>query len=446
MWKNPAEFLKEYPVVLSTTYTARSSLGKNALFDYVIMDEASQVDVATGALALSCAKNAVIVGDTKQLSNVVTPAEKPMLQAIFDSTHIAKAYNFTENSFLGSVLTLLGSRIPKTILREHYRCNPQIIGYCNHKFYQDALIVMTEGPEDALKLVTTNAGKHARERSNLRQAEIICDEILPLLTCPKEEIGIVTPYRNQVRTIKQVINDSDIDVATIHKFQGREKDVIIFTTVDDIVTEFSDDPNLLNVAVSRAKKQFILVASEAEQPQSSNIGDLIGYIRYNNCDVLRSTISSVFDYLYGQYETERLAYLKKHKRISEYDSENLMFGLIEDVLETRQEALGVVAHQPLYQLIRDYSKLTAEEERFIKNGLSHLDFLVYNRVTKKPVLAIEVDGYWFHKEGTKQAERDAIKNHILEIYQIPLIRFATNGSGEKEKLSNKLETVLSNVN
>ena len=66
LWKNPAAFLKEYPVVLSTTYTARSSLGKNALFDYVIMDEASQVDVVTGALALSCAKNAVIVGDTKQ--------------------------------------------------------------------------------------------------------------------------------------------------------------------------------------------------------------------------------------------------------------------------------------------------------------------------------------------------------------------------------------------
>lgn len=81
-------------------------------------------------------------------------------------------------------------------------------------------------------------------------------------------------------------------------------------------------------------------------------------------------------------EAERLAYLKKHKRVSEYDSENLIFGLIEDVLGDRKEALGVIAHQPLYQLIRDYSKLSAEEECFIKTGLSYLDFLVYNKVTK----------------------------------------------------------------
>lgn len=444
LWKNPDDFLKEYPVVLSTTYTARSSLGKKALFDYVIMDEASQVDVATGALALSCARNAVIVGDTKQLPNVVTASDKPMLQAIFEAAHISQAYNFTENSFLSSILGLLGDRIPRTILREHYRCNPQIIGYCNHKFYQDELVIMTDGPENALELVTTNAGKHARGRTNLRQAEIIRNEILPSLTCSKSEIGIVTPYRNQVYTIRQVVDDPMIDIATIHKFQGREKDVIIFSTADDIVTDFSDDANLLNVAVSRAKKQFILVASEEEQPQSSNVGDLIGYIRYNNCDVHHSAISSVFDYLYGQYEEERLAYLKKHKRISEYDSENLMFGLIEDVLESRPEPLGVVSHQPLYQLIRDYSNLSSEEEQFIKTGLSHLDFLIYNKITKKPILAIEVDGYWFHKEGTRQAERDALKNHILEVCNIPLIRFSTNGSGEKEKLSSKLETILRN--
>lgn len=446
LWRNPDEFLKEYPVVLSTTYTARSSLGKNALFDYVIMDEASQVDVATGTLALSCAKNAVIVGDTKQLPNVVPPKEKPVLQAIFDSAGIPHAYNFNENSFLDSVFSLLENRIPRTVLREHYRCNPQIIGYCNHKFYQDDLIVMTEGPENALKLVTTRAGRHARERTNLRQAEIIRDEILPSLHCPSEEIGIITPYRNQADSIRQVINAPAIDVATIHKFQGREKDVIVFSTVDDIVTEFSDDPDLLNVAVSRAKKKFILVASEEEQPQGSNVGDLIGYIQYNNCEIVHSTIGSVFDYLYTQYKEERLAYLKRHKRISEFDSENLMFGLIQDVLKTSKAALGVVAHQPLYQLIRDYSQLSDEEERFIKTGLSHLDFLVYNKVTKKPVLAIEVDGYWYHKAGTRQAERDAMKDHILEVYQIPMMRFATNGSREKEKLSNKLETIIKNMN
>lgn len=65
------DFLQEYPVILSTTFSATSNINPAYKFDYLIMDEASQVDIAAGALALSCARNAVIVGDLKQLPNVV---------------------------------------------------------------------------------------------------------------------------------------------------------------------------------------------------------------------------------------------------------------------------------------------------------------------------------------------------------------------------------------
>ena len=71
LWKESSEFLKEYPVILSTTFSSRSSLNSDVVYDYLIMDEASQVDIATGTLSLSCAKNAVIVGDTRQLPNIV---------------------------------------------------------------------------------------------------------------------------------------------------------------------------------------------------------------------------------------------------------------------------------------------------------------------------------------------------------------------------------------
>ena len=441
LWQKPDEFLKEYPVVLSTTYTARSSLGKNAHFDYVIMDEASQVDVATGALAMSCAKNAVIVGDNKQLPNVVTKQQKELLGTIFKVSQVPDAYDFVKYSFLDSFYELLGKRIPKTILSEHYRCDPQIIGYCNQKFYQNELIVMTKDCPDSLKLVTTVSGHHVREQSNQRQAEVIKQEVLPELTCPHSEIGIISPYRNQVALLKREIADPEIEIATVHKFQGREKDVIIFSTTDDLVTEFSDDPNLLNVAVSRAKKQLIIVASESEQPVGSNVGDLIGYIRYHNCSETHSAISSVFDYLYTHNEEKRLEYLKKHKRISEYDSENLFFALIEDELKKRDESLGVVCHQPLYLLFRDLTKMDGEERRFVRTGLSHLDFLIYNTVTKQPLLAIEVDGYNYHKADSRQGERDRLKNHILEVYQIPLIRFKTNGSGEREIMQKALDRI-----
>ena len=61
-----------------------------------------------------------------------------------------------------------------------------------------------------------------------------------------------------------------------------------------------------------------------------------------------------------------------------------------------------------------------------------------NKVSKEPMLAIEVDGFHYHKDGTKQAERDKLKNHILEVYGLPLLRFSTNGSGEKDELRKKL--------
>ena len=441
-WKNPNTFLDEYPVVLSTTYTSRSSLCAGIQYDYVIIDEASQSDVATGMLALSCASNAVVVGDIKQLPNVVTGKQQQCLYEMFSKYNINEGYNFAKHSFLSSVHHIFWKKIPKVTLCEHYRCHPQIIGFCNKKFYNDELIIMTKGDTDgsALQLVTTVPGSHERDHMNQRQIDVICRDILPQLDCSNDEVGVITPYRNQVEQLSKELYNTGIDIATVHKFQGREKEVIILSTVDDTVTSFSDDPNLLNVAISRAKKRLILVTSNKEQPLGSNIGDLIGYIRYNNCDIQHSEISSVFDYLYRQYNDKRLEYLKGHKRISEYDSENLMFALIQEVLSARDyNLLGVLCHHPLQLLFVDKSKMTVEEQRFVNTGLSHIDFLIFNKVTKMPILAIEVDGFYYHRDGTRQAERDALKDHILEVYGLPLLRFKTNGSGEREMLSQKLD-------
>ena len=440
----PGNVLEESPVVLSTTYTARSSLGKNARFDYVVMDEASQVDVATGCLALSCARNAVIVGDTKQLPNVIASSQKKHLEELFEKYNIEDAYDFSQYSFLESLFALMKNRVPRVILREHYRCHPLIIGFCNQKFYNNELIVMTpDHGEKALELVLTVPGQHERDRMNQRQIDVIKKDVLPGVAAADTEIGVIAPYRNQVYKLKEELNRPEIDISTVHKFQGREKDVIVLSTVDDIVTSFSDDPNLLNVAVSRAKKELVVVASEMEQPAGSNTGELIDYIRYHNCDVQYSAVGSVFDYLYKQYRDVRLDYLQKRGRISEFDSENLVYHLIRDELYQRKEqALDVVFHQPLYLLIRDLSKLDNREKAFVNRGVSHLDFLIYNRVSKRPILAIEVDGYRYHKEGTKQAERDKIKDDILAQYGIPLVRFATNGSDEARILSGTLDEIM----
>ena len=271
-----------------------------------------------------------------------------------------------------------------------------------------------------------------------RQIDVIKNEIIPKYVSNPEETGIITPYKNQVEALSKEI--TDIDAATVHKFQGKEKENIIISTVDDEISDFADDPYLINVAVSRAKKKLMLVVTGNEQSKEHNITDLIDYIQYNNFEVTESKIYSIFDYLYKQYTEERRVYLQKHKKVSEYDSENLMYSLIEDIISANKySSLDVVCHFPLNMLIKNPELLNEQECQYAMNPATHLDFLIYNRIGKKPVLAIEVDGYEYHKEDTVQASRDLLKNHIMELYEIPLLRFMTNGSGEREKIVEMLD-------
>lgn len=80
--------------------------------------------------------------------------------------------------------------------------------------------------------------------------------------------------------------------------------------------------------------------------------------------------------------------------------------------------------------------------QYVQNPATHIDFLLYNRINKKPILAIEVDGFRYHKADTAQAERDLLKNHILDLYGIPLLRFQTNGSGEREQMIKTLDEII----
>ena len=288
LWKEPYDVLAEYPVILSTTFSSRNSLNSDVVYDYLIMDEASQVDIATGALALSCARNVVIVGDTKQLPNVVTDDIKASAKAIFDSLNLSEGYQYT-NSFLQSILDVMPN-VTQTLLREHYRCHPKIIHFCNQKFYRCELIIMTtdKGEEDVLSVVKTVAGNHERNHYSQRQIDVIKNEIIPKYVSNPEETGIIAPYKNQVEALSKEI--TDIDAATVHKFQGKEKGNIIISTVDDEISDFADDPYLINVAVSRAKKKLMLVVTGNEQSKERNITDLIDYIQYNNFEVTESKI------------------------------------------------------------------------------------------------------------------------------------------------------------
>lgn len=458
-------FIADYPVIMSTTYSLRRSLADELVYDFVIIDESSQVDLATGALALSCAKRAVIVGDLKQLPNVVDDQMKEKTDAVFHSFDISEPYRYSNHSLLASIMEIF-PRIPKTLLKEHYRCHPKIIEFCNQKFYDNKLIILSEPKDEREPLMVykttagnhavlravfkfvgdivykTTAGNHAREKTNQRQIDMIVNEIIPKEDLGGEDLGIVTPYRNQTNALQQAFCGTQIKADTVDKFQGRENNVIILSTVDNEISAFTDNPNRLNVAISRAIKQLILVVNGNDSDKDSNIADLIRYIDYNNFSVKESRLHSVFDYLYKCYEQKRAEIILTSGNKSDFNSENLMYVLISNTLKLEKfSKYDVVMHFPLRNVIRDFSILTEEEQKYPQHRNTHLDFLIYNKLGKNPILAIEVDGFVYHKAGTEQAERDKRKDAILEKYELPLLRFATTGSGEKQKLMDKLTEI-----
>ena len=444
LWKKFGDFINEYPVMLSTTHSLRKCASENYLFDYVIIDEASQVDIVTGALAFSCAKNVVIVGDLKQLPNVVNNKTKEISDGIYKKYKLHEAYMYSEYSLLSSVCKLY-SDVPKTLLKEHYRCHPKIIDFCNKKFYDDQLIILTDESScgSPLEVYKTVKGNHERNHYNQRQIDVIVKEILPKLKEYKS-IGIASPYNDQIKELKYKIAKEHIEIDTIHKYQGREKEIIILSTVSDKPDDFMDNSNLINVAISRAENKLIIVVSDNEELlNNSNIGDLIRYIEYNNLEIINSNVYSIFDLLYSSYSEKLLEFLKKNKKVSKYNSENLMNSLIEKVLNYEEfKSLGKVLHYPLNMLIRDTSKLDEKELKYSSNPLTHIDFLIFRKIDKSPILVVEVDGYAFHSNNPKQLERDKVKDRILKKYNMPILRMPTNGSGEEEKLKDKLSEIL----
>lgn len=441
--RDSESFIADYPVILSTTYSLRSSLSKDVTYDYVIVDESSQVDLCTGALALSCAKRIVVVGDLKQLPHVVDTRTANITDSIFKKYDISENYRYKNQSLLSALIAIYPDA-PRTLLREHYRCHPNIIEFCNKKFYDGKLIILTEdeGDREPLIVYKTVAGNHARDRVNKRQIDVIINEIIPdqKLSLDDGSLGIITPYRNQTNILQEAFKGFNVQADTVDKFQGQEKEVVILSTVDNEVSEFTDDANRLNVAVSRAIKQLIVIVNEGDSLKDRNIGDLVNYIEYNNFSVIKSKISSVFDYLFKSYAMKRMEYFKGKKKVSRFDSENLLYDLLLEVLkEKNKKDLEVALHVPLKMIIRDASLLNAEEERFVMKTQSHVDFLVYDSLGKRPKMAIEVDGASFHQASGRQAERDKTKNEIFEKYGLPLYRFRTDDSNEKARLAGILD-------
>ncbi|QSO49194.1 AAA domain-containing protein [Alicyclobacillus mengziensis] len=455
------QFVNTYPIMLSTTHSLLNCIPENFLFDYVIIDESSQVDLVTASLALSCAQNAIIVGDTKQLSQIVDMRIQTRISTTdqFSGT----TYDYFHHNILSSLMSLYGDTLPRTMLREHYRCHPKIIDFCNQKYYDGQLIPFTTENEGDVPLIIyrTAEGNHMsrlshgnRGRFNQRELDVIEHEVLgrnnTFENLDYTDIGLTTPYRKQVEKAAGQL-DTTIEKDTIHKYQGREKRVMILSTVLDSSAagrkglEFVNDPCMINVAVSRAQERLILVTDHSMfRTTQSEIGDLLRYMEYNTLDehIIDSDIVSVFDLLYKDYSDKLRELRRKVRRRSNYDTENIMSALVQEILlDVRYQGLAYREQVFVWNLLRDFSKLTPDEKRYVQNGAS-VDFVIYRKVDKAPVLVIEVDGFTYHEDNPRQLARDVMKNKIFASYSLPLLRLPTNGSEEQGKIRGKLDEVL----
>lgn len=472
------DLLREYPVVLTTCHSIRSNLAEGTLLDWLIIDEATLTDVLSAALALSRARNVVVVGDLKQLAPVL---DKKWAKAL--PAPPAPAYDVGNFSILESVKELYGESLPQTMLREHFRCAPEIIGFCNGMFYGGQLIPLADGPGEAagppLAMFKTAPGNHHRHiargavkgRYNQREIDVVMRETLAECgISPADlnvrrgsdlEVGFAAPFRLHADRLDQALErafggraDGEAGGGwlseTVHKFQGRGARTMVFSTVLDESRDgrralsFADDPRLVNVAVSRAKERFVLVTDDGEMRGSVNISALADYIRYQCPDqVVESRIVSVFDLLYRKH-SERLAKFASGLRgKSKYKSENIMFTLLKDLLgESKYEGwLDVVFQVRLRDLVPDLTLLSERQRKFVRST-SAVDFVVYHAVTRRALLAIEVDGTAFHEDKPVQLRRDGIKESILRLCGVKVLSFQTNGSDEEGRMRQELDRVL----
>ncbi|MDR3185673.1 MAG: DUF2726 domain-containing protein [Christensenellaceae bacterium] len=464
-------FTKRYPVVFSTTFALQACTGVGFLYDYVVIDEASQVNIVTAAIALARARNVVFVGDKMQLPHIVMSCDIKPLKDIFEeykASNLPDQIEYTSHSILDAVTEIYGDTVPSTLLNEHYRCDPQIIGFCNKSFYNDELIVQTKHKDNCgIKIITVESN-FATKRENKRQVDTIEDDVFKDLNEIIKErsdtneftMGIVAPYKNQVTLCNErfkagsilfetlhKFQDKDILIDTVHKFQGKEKTAIALTTVSDRIMKFEDEeqvdflnnPKLINVAISRAQeKLYVIVSTEILKDEGSLLSDLNKYNEYyNGIKSQHTSVYSVFDLLYKEYNSNLESLKNRLGTRSKYLSENIIERVIDDIHKSKKYgSWDCHSNYPLRSILNLNDIKDEDDIKFIKNKNTHCDFVMFNDLNKKIRLVIEVDGKQ-HKEKV-QKERDERKNRLLKTAGIDILRLSTDEINCQEKIEEEL--------
>lgn len=278
------EFIGAFRLCAVTSLSAKNAFPLSPdLFDLVIIDEASQCDVASAIPLAMRAKQLVVIGDPNQLRHITTVKTG---EEVSIKQHLKvdnrQYLQYVEKSLWDYCQGLIGNATigmnKPLMLHAHYRCFPKIIQYSNEAFYGYQLDVKTDihklkANPQGIVLIDVK-GKQVSDSTNVNEAEAkkaVEIAVRSVSQHPEASIGIVTPFKHQAEKINSLIPSNlvgQIDANTVHKYQGDEKDIMVYSLV---VTDNSPNskirwidysvPNLVNVAVTRARSTLYVVCN-----------------------------------------------------------------------------------------------------------------------------------------------------------------------------------------
>ncbi len=295
--------LEAFPCWCVTTYAVSGSLPmKPGLFDVVIIDEASQCDIASCFPILYRAKKAVVVGDDKQLPHL-SFLEKAKEQSFLSQYGINDRYQLMWRFRTNSMFDLANYySMHPVLLDEHFRSLPPIINFSNKEFYGGRIRVMrrNDNSKKVLETVVVPDGKVDFDATrNLPEIEALVKRLHEIVVEDERKnpekpvsIGIISPFRAQVEQLKisvakvlseHMIEKHQIEIGTAHTFQGDERDIILtsWAYANNSFPQsliFLQKPNLFNVAITRARYQMINFISK--NPRELPEGLLRSYLGY----------------------------------------------------------------------------------------------------------------------------------------------------------------------
>jgi hypothetical protein len=287
-------FLDILPAWATSAMSVRPNFGcEPAIFDLLVVDEASQCTLPAVLPLAFRAKQVVVVGDPSQLPPVVTLPSAELRQlpesvGLDEETLSERRQLYGVDSCYSSFRNLVDEEL---LLDEHYRCHPDVAAYCDEQFYSGRLHVVTDTtrwpatPVEGLSWLhvdgTSEPGKTS-SRINAAEADAVVRWVsgaAPELRASGAGLGVVTPFAAQAHLIERKLQaalDDDIRrelnlrVGTAHRFQGGERDVMLFSTVvarglpSGTIEWLEKNRHLINVAVSRARAALIVVGDAEE--------------------------------------------------------------------------------------------------------------------------------------------------------------------------------------